>query len=284
MTNNIEFVDGPFGTSAIIKERWQDAFLEVLIERGVQEVELNDGKGWRGQNLNFLKHLDNLKSLTIIDLTLHSIDCIHVLKNLVQLTLITYSKMPIDFQAFPNLEDCSFEWIERSDSLFEVLPLKKLFINRCNSIHICKIFNLLNLEQLSILNSRIDNIQMISSLECLKALRLANLKKLTSLQGLQDMHELEELEIQSCKGISTISEVLQLNRLKRLLLINMGDIESIKGIDNLTELKEFLFYESTNILDGDLSQIFKLSSLQKISYQNRKHYSHRREDFGKLYA
>jgi hypothetical protein len=38
------------------------------------------------------------------------------------------------------------------------------------------------------------------------------------------------------------------------------------------------------IVDGDLFPITKLKSLNKISYQNRRHYSHKREDFGKLYA
>lgn len=95
---------------------------------------------------------------------------------------------------------------------------------------------------------------------------------------------LEELEIQRCKGITAISEVFKLGKLKRLLLIDLGGIASIGGIENLTELEEFLFYESTNIVDGDLSPITRLKKLSKISYQNRKHYSHRREQFGKLYA
>ena len=63
----------------------------------------------------------------------------------------------------------------------------------------------------------------------------------------------------------------------------MGNIESIKGIEELKELSIFLFYESTNIIDGDISPVFKLANLSKISYQNRKHYSHKREEFGKLY-
>jgi hypothetical protein len=62
-------------------------------------------------------------------------------------------------------------------------------------------------------------------------------------------------------------------------LLNIGNIETIKGIENLKDLNDFIFYESTNILDGDLYPITKLENLKKIAFQNRRHYSHKREDF-----
>ncbi len=284
MSNNIEFENGLLGTKAIVKGLWQDSYLKLLLDKNIQEIELNDSKGWRGDNVDFLEFLPNLKSLTIIDFSIKSIKPIYSLSGLLKFEISTYCKTPINFNAFPNLVECSFEWIKGSDSLFETSSIQKLFINTYDKKGSDMFSKLFNLKELSILNSPIENIQGLSALKDLKTLRLGNLKKLTSLQGLQNLHELEELEIQSCKGISNISEVLHLKKLKRLLLIDLGDIASIKGIEYLTKLKDFLFYESTNIIDGDLLPITKLKSLNKISYQNRKHYTHRREDFGKLYA
>lgn len=284
MSNNIEFENGRYGIKAIIKGVWQDTYLKLLLYKGVQELELNDSKGWRGDNVDFLKLLPDLKSLIIIDFSIKSIEPIHNLSGLLKLEISTYCKTPINFNAFPKLVECGFEWIKGSDSLFEASSIQRLFINSYDKKSSDVFSKLFNLKELSILNSPLENIQGLAALKDLKVLRLGNLKKVTSLQGLQDLHELEELEIQRCKGISTISEVLQLKKLNRLLLIDLGDIASIKGLENLTELKDFLFYESTNIIDGDLLPITKLKSLNKISYQNRKHYSHRREDFGKLYA
>jgi hypothetical protein len=284
MINNIEFEKGLLGTKAIIKGLWHDSYIKLFSEREVKELELNDGKGWRGENIDFLTFLPYLKSLILIDFGVKSIEAIHTLKGLLKLEILTYSKTPINFNAFPNLLQCGFEWIKGSDSLFEISSLQKLFINSYDKKDSAVFSNLFNLKELSILNSKIENLQGLTSLKNLRILRLGNLKKVTSLQGLQNLVELEELEIQRCKGISNISELLKLNKLKHLLLSDLGDITSIKGIECLTELKDFLFYESTNITDGDLSPITKLKSLNKISYQNRKHYSHRREDFGKLYA
>ncbi len=45
-----------------------------------------------------------------------------------------------------------------------------------------------------------------------------------------------------------------------------------------TKLSEVVFYESTNIRDGDLSPLMK-HRLSSVSFQNRRHYSHRREQF-----
>lgn len=283
MNNNIELTNGSFGIKAIIKGYWKDAYIKFLLTNNIQEIELNDGKGWCGENVDFLSTIPNLKSLTLIDFKIKSIEPIHCLSGLSKLELLTYSNTPINFNAFPNLVECSFEWIKGSDSLFKVSNVQKLFVNTCNKKNSDIFSELVNLEELSILNSSIEDIQGLSALKHLKTLRLGNLKKVTSLHGIQNLLELEELEIQKCKGISSISEVFYLNNIRRLLLNDLGNIETIKGIDNLIKLENLLFYESTNIIDGDLFPITRLASLNKISYQNRKHYTHKREEFGKLY-
>lgn len=279
MDYTIELEQGIFGTKAVIKGIWEDSYLKFLLENEVQELELNDGKGWKGENLEFLKNLPNLKSITIIDLKIKSIEPIHYLKDLVSLKIITYSKNPVNFKLFPKLEECGFEWIKGSDSLFEMSNLKKLFINRYNKNESENFSKLVNLESLAILNSQIENLSGIFSLRKLKELRLGNLKKINSLHELGNLKDLEILEIQKCKEISDVSVIFNLINLKRLLINDLGNISSIKGIENLTKLNDFLFYESTNIIDGDLFPITKLPALKNISFQNRKHYTHKREDF-----
>lgn len=284
MKSNIEFEKGLYGTKAVIKMEWQESFLELLLNKEVVELELNDGKGWRGGNVEFLESLPNLEALTIIDFSIKSIESVHYLSELKQLEVVTYCKKPIDFHSFPKLVECSFEWIKGSGSLFEMQNIQKLFINNYREKSSGVFSRLVNLEELDILNSSIEDLQGISTLKNLKTLRLANLKKITSLQGLENLQKLEELEIQRCKGITTVFEVFNLGALRRLLLLDLGNIASIKGIESLSDLETFLFYESTNINDGDLSPILALKKLAKISFQNRRHYTHKREDFGTLFT
>lgn len=284
MNSKIEITAGTFGKKAIIKAEWEASLLQTLIANKVAELELNDGKGWRGSDLTFLESLPWLQSLTIIDLNIQSTGSVHSLNELKSLEIITYSKTPIEFLSFPKLEQCSFEWINGSDSLFEITSLRKLFINNYKGKDSRVFSSLVNLEELEILNSPISELEGISFLKELRSLRLANLKNIKSIQELEYLPQLEEFSVQRCKGISKVSGIFELRSLKRLLLLDLGDIESIVGIEKLCGLEDFMFYGSTNIRDGNLSSLSALSGLKRISFQNRRHYTHKREDFGIKYT
>ena len=109
--------------------------------------------------------------------------------------------------------------------------------------------------------------------------------RLTSLKGIETLANLEELEIHTCRGIGSIEEVGSLSHLQKLHLDNDGDIESLKPLEKLNSLVSLSFYESTNILDGDLSPLLHhQKSLSRVSFQNRRHYSHRREELRGYHA
>lgn len=164
------------------------------------------------------------------------------------------------------------------------MTLKKLFVNRYDGKDIVPFMRLINLESLAIFNARVENLLGFGTLKKLRSLRLANLKRLTSLAGIEGLENLQELDIHTCRAIGSIEQISSLSQLQKLYLNNDGDIESLKPIDKLTGLEAVLFYESTNILDGDLSPLKRQQNLSRISFQNRRHYSHRREEFGIAYG
>ncbi len=280
---NIEFINGKFGIKAIVKTIWQDSFLKVLLEKRVNELELNTGKGWNGESVDFLQYFPDLEALILINQRIKSVEEIHYLRNLKELTISTYSKKSIDFSCFPKLVNCNFEWITGSESLFKNQAIKNLGINSYSGKSSAVFSQLINLEKLTILNSNIEDLNGIFILKNLKYLSITNLKKINSLDGIKKLYQLEDLEIQRCRGLNKISEIFELTELRKLFLLDLGEIDSIKGIQELKKLEIFLFYESTNIVDGDISPLLELKKLTKISFQNRRHYTHRREDFGKLY-
>jgi hypothetical protein len=161
--------------------------------------------------------------------------------------------------------------------------LKSLGLNNYKKKSSYAFSNLKRLKQLALLNSSLEDLSGIYELGEVTSLKIARLRKLSSVAGIAALKNLELLEIHTCKGIDSISEVFSLDRLKILFLVNMATIDTLQGLEKLTELEEFIFYESTNIADGDLSPILSLKNLKKISFQNRRHYSHRREDFEGLY-
>jgi Leucine-rich repeat (LRR) protein len=284
MITSVTFEEGDFGLRAVLSGAWSQAIARCLHEREVVELELNDAKGWRGNDLSFLSSLPQLKSFKIIDLKISSVEPIHFLTVLRSLEVITYCKTEIRFSVFPQLENCALEWRTKAGSLFDCKTLRRLFVNRYSGKNMEPFTRLGNLESLAILNAPIENLYGFGALKNLRFLRLGNLRRLTSLRGIGELTQLEELELHTCKSIGSIKEVGKLSRLRKLFLNNDGEIESLKPLENLRNLESVLFYESTNIVDGDLSPLIHQKNLSRVSFQNRRHYSHRREDFGIAYS
>ena len=279
MINGIKLEDGKYGRRAVVVTAWTKEMALFLLDRHVVELELNDAKGWHGNDLAFLAELPQLRSLIIIDLQIPSVEPIHFLHDLRSLDVLTYCKTEIRFSAFPRLEECGLEWRPKAASLFDCTTLKSLFVNNYKGQNTDSFGRLTNLESLAILNAPIKDLTGLATLRKLRYLRIANLRTLTSLAGIQELTNLEELEIHTCRKIHSIDEIGYLCKLRELYLCNDGDIESFKPLARLTGLESVGFCESTNVMDGDLSALLTQKNLSGVSYQNRKHYSHRREEF-----
>lgn len=270
---------GEYGLRAVIMSAWETTYLNYLIEKNVVEVELNLGKGWRGESVDFLQQLPDLKSLIIHDFTIQSVKPIHYLHKLSNLELHTYCKHSINFDAFPVLINCSFEWRKESESLFDCVDLQKLFVNKFDGKNSNMFSRLTDLKKLTILNARFSDLAGLITIRKLRELRLGNLPYLDSINGIEYLTELRFLAFENCKKITSISNITKLKNLEKLSLIDMREIDSLQEIENLKNLEEIYFYGNTNILDGAISVLKKLECLKKISFQNRKHYTNCREEF-----
>jgi Leucine-rich repeat (LRR) protein len=271
--------NGEYGRRAVLHSHWSDQLINYLAENNVVELELNQGKGWRGSDISFLSSLPDLEAFEILDLNIRDVSPIHHLHKLRRLGVTTYCSTGIDFSAFPELESCGLEWRAKSASLFKCLTLTDLFVSRYRGRDVVPFTNLINLERLAILTAPIKTLHGLNSLTRLRYLRLGDLRRLISLEGIEGLASLERLEIGTCRHIGSIDQVSSLVNLKKLYLNNDGAIESLKPLSKLNGLEEVTFSETTNISDGDLSPLLQLEKLSSISFQNRRNYSHRRESF-----
>ena len=278
MPKNITLESGSYGPRAVLRSAWHPSMIGLLNANHVAELELNAAKGWRGADLSFLAELTELKSFKIIDFHIKDISPVHLLPDLRQLDVSTYCATELQFSAFQRLESCGLEWRSKAKSIFDCTTLKSLFINKYKGKDVRSFAKLTNLESLALLNAPIENIREVSGLKKLRSLRLGLLRCLSSLTGLESLENLEELDINTCRGFQSIEEIGALTCLKKLCLNNLGAIESLKPLDRLDGLELISFYESTNILDGDLSPLLRQKFLSRTAFQNRRHYSLRRED------
>ena len=270
---------GKYGTKMIIQSEWKKEYKEIIKSNNVKELYLNYAKGWKGKDLSFLQSLQDLEAFTILDFTIKDISPIHFLTSLRYLNISTYCNTKIDFTKFPCLEECFLEWRKGADSIFECVTLKKLYINNYKGKTADKFAKLKNLESLKIGNSPIENIEGLGQLHQLRELGLYYLRKLTSLRGIENLRNLEVLDLYTCRKITSLEPIKGLVNLRKLLFNNMGEIDSIKVLEKLPNLEWVLFYESTNVVDGDLTPLTKLQKLSKLAFQNRRHYTHKCEDF-----
>ncbi len=281
LRNNFVVENGPCGREMVMTGPWHKDIAPYMRENGIKSLLLNDARGWKGDNVSFLSELPFLEYFRILDWNIKDVSVINALKNLKLLEVSTYCKTVIDFKNFPHLEDCGFEWRAGSESLFFTTSLKKLFLNNYDQNDTSAFSTLSNLESLSIASSSAHDLHGLSSLAKLKFLGLYALKKLEFLDGIEKCVKVEKLEISMCKCFRSIEAIGNLQNLQYLEIIDCGDIDSIHPLSKLKHLNKFFFFGTTNIVDGDLKtlQKFNLAYPATISFQNRKHYTRKREDF-----
>jgi hypothetical protein len=270
---------GVFGTRAVLTSDWDAETERSLLKQPIAELELNSGKGWQGRSLEFLSNFPELLALRIVGRTAENIEPIHGLHNLRLLRVLAYGKDEIRFHEFPHLVDCGLQWRPKAMSIFDASGLKVLFVSGFNGTDTVQFGRLKRLESLSILGATISSVKGLAPLLELRSLRLGDLRKLLSLSGIENFVHLEKLEINTCRKIRTVDEISSLVKLREIYLDNMGDIQSLKPLARLSQLRRITFVESTTIVDGDLSPLVELPRLELVSFQNRRHYSHRREAF-----
>ena len=265
----------PDNKKAILRGSWSPEFARELSGHEVESLELNSSKGWQGDNLDFLAAIPHLKYLTVIDLGLASAQGLHALGKLEELTLVTYDKDPIDFRHFPKLKRCNLYWRRGADNLFLCRDMRELFLDAYTGSDLQAFSQLHKLTSLGLVNGKACSLRGLSNLRELRTLRLGGMRKLSSLDDLLYANSLHELTIQQCKKITDLRPVGDLHRLRKLSVLDCGEIASLAPLLVLTELEEFYFYESTNILDGDMAPLFRLPHLKATAFMNRRHYSHK---------
>jgi Leucine-rich repeat (LRR) protein len=270
---------GYAGPRVVVTGPWLPSIGRYMRKEGIDELYLNDGRGWKGDNIDFLIEFPDLTSFGILDLRIKDDSPVHHLRELRALELSTYSQVPIAFDRFEHLTDCTFYWRAGSESLFDATSLRSLFVHRYDGAGSMPFAQLRSLRSLSIANGALTEVVSLGHLRQAMFLGLYNLRQLGSLAGLGTLTQLHELEINGCKRIHDISELAGLVNLRRLQLNDDGPIESLGPIAGASQLEELLFYESTNVRDGDLSVLRGLAYLRNVSFQNRRHYSNRREEW-----
>ncbi|MEN6384743.1 MAG: hypothetical protein ABFD79_06060 [Phycisphaerales bacterium] len=120
--------NGKYGKRLILCSKLTEEIIGYCIDKDIKELELNYAKGYKAENLSLLKDLTHLLAFEILDYPDYSLDEIHYLRNLKELTISCYDKTPINLTQFRELENLSIYWRKGVIALDKLSNLKELFI------------------------------------------------------------------------------------------------------------------------------------------------------------
>lgn len=272
-----EIEKGDFGPRLVLQGDWSLKYRDYMLAYGIKEINVNYAWGYTGTSLEFLKQLPFLEGLLLLVYHIPNTSTVQSLPNLRSFINGCRDKTPLDFDQFPRLEKCGINWRKGSESLFRCNSLKWLNISNLADKTTEDFVQLTNLSTLELTYSpQVRDLAGLSSLTSLRTLGLYWQRHLATLANISTLTELQVLNIQTCTKLTSLEDVKSLVGLEFLNIVNCGDIASLKPIASLPDLKQIGFV-GTNILDGDLSVLASSVSLKNYIFNNRRHYSHRRE-------
>lgn len=236
--------------------------------------------GYKLKDLSFLKDYPFITRVAVAYSSSIRVSDLCVLKTLRSIN-IANNQQPIDFSAFPELENVSVHWHPKMTLPERSTTWKRLEMTgyRPKSKDLSELPDLVNLERLQIVRAPLQSLAGLKRFRRIKWLGLFYLSKLERIADL-DAPSLEVLEFDVCRKICDHAHVATLPRVRVLRLNDCGQVPSLTFLDRMHALEEFAFVD-TNVLDGDMRPCFRL---KYAGFLNKKHYSHTCEEVEAIIA
>lgn len=186
----------------------------------------------------------------------------------------------VDYNRFSSLEDLIVSGPNGHDNISAVNGLKHLSFenNQPASKTLVGAFRGQELEGLSINESAITSLEGLEQAPRLQALELSYNRRLEDISALASVKDtLLKLDIECCGKLKDFSALAELHCLEDLRMVGNNILPDLSFIRNMPKLKSFIFM--MNVADGNLSMCL---NIPYVSIKNRKHYSHKDEDFSKF--
>ena len=228
----------------------------------------------------------SIDDLNVVTLNLTSDAAVQTLPGLRSLLLQSYATNRVDITAFPKLEKLWTYWRSGSETALEATRLRALTIAKYPFASVEPLARLIALEHLGLRNSRrLESLTGIDHMHRLVKLELIDDRRLSDIEALATADcRLTHLRIQDCRRLAHIDPIAHQRDLAELHLSDCGDVHSIRPLSGLPRLERLWLDGTTNIVDGDVSVLVGLPSLQETAFAPRRHYSMRPEEIERAIA
>ncbi|TIH27061.1 hypothetical protein [Subtercola vilae] len=265
------------GRTLIVSGSWDRHIESALQEFDVDSVALNYALGYNERNLDFLHAGLNIRKLFILSRTTEDLSPVYRLaSSLEHLSVEVSTKVKLDLARLPLIQSISADWPLIRDSLSQVENLQSAFIFLYSEPDLRALGVHLGLESLRFKQSpRVQSLAGLDFFPKLRSLSIFGGRRFADMSQLEAFHpnQIKEIQIESCKTISSLESLHSCEGLTFLNISNLGSVASLVPLRNLKSLERLYAYESTMVIDGDLSPLAELSHLRQLKMMNRKSYT-----------
>ena len=279
--DGFKFQKGIDGSRKLIIESSKlDACIKYVLEGNIKSITINYFQGYELPDIHFLNKLSDILEGLHLPETKFDNQVVNSLHKLKFLGFADNKKDVIDLSNFPNLESLACDYSSRLKGLETCKNLIDLTLTgyKSESKDLSEVPLFLNLKELSLFKTDITTLQGIEHYSNLKKLEIFSASKLERIAPLQVLsNSLEELQIEQCKKIKDFEVLGKVQSLKKIILSESGEIKSLAFVKELPHL-EFISFWGTNVLDGNIKYC---EGVNYVGFDNKKHYTHKSEQFKK---
>lgn len=202
--------------------------------------------------------------------------------NLEKINLHHIVRSRIDLTAATGLRDLFCNWSPKLASLLECRGLSKLRVHGYPGTDIKAFSKLENMGNLWLIQGRLRSTEGLDAMKNLWALSLGHQRQLTA-ENVRIPSTVQVLNIIACRKFGNVDFLANLPDLRWCMLEKMGKIESLHPIRACKKLAH-LYFDEVSIKDGDVRFLLDDLNIQRIGFQNRRHYNaNRQKDFPDLF-
>ncbi len=278
-----EIYSGLYGRYLRVLGKLNSDTIKILRRERLTALEILSMEVDENVDLSVLRLIPDLRSLSILYEKPMDWRPIQQLEKIEHLNLIArgYTPQPLDFTRFRNLQTARLTWHPEWESVLSCASLRGLMIEGSKGV---REFDL----------SRLSKLRELRLKECSK------LRRVTCSPN----QLLESLAVLYCRSFESVSPFQALSKLKyaffggnshfeleslgkcrelvRLSLHGVGRLRSLNFLTNCHYLEVFGMHFSTQVEDGDLTPLLKLSRLRSLGFRRFKNYSHSLDEMKEL--
>lgn len=254
--------------------------LNYIKANNIKRVMLNPFYGYKDSDLKSLIPVCDIIEELIIGSEKISYGGLNMFHNLRLLGIPDNKKDAVDLNNFPHLIILNCSVTNRLIGLENCKTLRRLTISdfkpKIKDLSTLPVLN--NLEYLNLVKTDITTLNGINRLSNLRKLEIFSAAKLESIEALKVLSgSLEEIELEKCKKINDYEILKEVKSLKKIILLESGEMKSLAFVKELPHL-EFISFWDTNVLDGNIKYC---EGINYVGFDNKRHYTHKSEQFKK---